>query len=337
MVWVTSRLFSKYQCNHRGWTRNKETKRVLKPYKDAQGYLRLNLKNNKGKRKTVYVHRLMGDTFLKDFDITDPDQTIDHIISQQRDNNNLHNLRIATRKQQNDNRTLPTRVPKSFHPIEQWTLDGQFVKRYESRSEAAATLGVSKNVRFGYKNGEPQEAYGFIWRYPEPGPDLDGELWGQSSAWVYVSNRGRMKMVINGQVVYGPVEGKQMAQGSQGYPTVAKKLLHLEVARLFLPPSPDPERTTINHKDGDKTNADVLNLERVTSAENAQHAHDTGLNTTSHPVVQMDLDGNVLARYPSAHAAARKVPKAHQSHITVCAQGKRKTCGGFRWKYAEGV
>lgn len=334
-MWFTSRAFPKYECNRQGCTRNKDTKYVHKPHRDAKGYLTVGLVNNEGEQEKVRVNRLMGDVFLEDFDITNQEQTIDH-INQRRDDNRLDNLRIATRKQQSENSTYPAQVPKNSYPIEQWTLDGQFVKRYESRQAASAALGVHHNTSFKYVDGEPRKVRGFIWRYPEPGPDLEGEIWEQIGAWVHVSNRGRVKKIIDGQVVYGPVDGSEAAQSPDGYAMAGTKLLHLEVARLFLPPSSDPGRTIINHKDGNKTNADVCNLERVTYSENTQHAYDTGL-IVARPVIQLDLDGTELARYPSTSAAARSVPEAHQGNIWACASGKNKTCGGYRWKFTGDV
>ena len=39
--------------------------------------------------------------------------------------------------------------------------------------------------------------------------------------------------------------------------------------------------------------------------------------------------------YESATEAARCVPKTSQSKICMVCQGKRKTCGGYSWKYVE--
>ena len=50
---------------------------------------------------------------------------------------------------------------------------------------------------------------------------------------------------------------------------------HRLVAAAFIRPIPDGME--VNHKDGDKSNNDVKNLEIVTSEENLRHARETGL------------------------------------------------------------
>lgn len=51
------------------------------------------------------------------------------------------------------------------------------------------------------------------------------------------------------------------------------------------------------------------------------------------PVLQIDKNTNeVIAEFPSIMEAQRKLG-CSQIHITHCCKGKRKTCGGFIWKY----
>lgn len=55
-------------------------------------------------------------------------------------------------------------------------------------------------------------------------------------------------------------------------------LLHRMLGFAFIP---NPEnKKFMNHKDGNKLNNDLTNLEWVTQSENAKHAWDTGLNKT---------------------------------------------------------
>lgn len=58
-----------------------------------------------------------------------------------------------------------------------------------------------------------------------------------------------------------------------------KRFIHRIVATAFIPnPENKPE---INHRDGNKLNNDVSNLEWATRSENELHAHATGLKTES--------------------------------------------------------
>ena len=58
------------------------------------------------------------------------------------------------------------------------------------------------------------------------------------------------------------------------------KPIHILLAKMFIP-NPDPQtKIEINHKDGNKLNYSLDNLEWVTKSENALHAHRLGLSVS---------------------------------------------------------
>ena len=52
------------------------------------------------------------------------------------------------------------------------------------------------------------------------------------------------------------------------------------------------------------------------------------------PILQFAKDGELVKEWSSAHEAERKLGIS-QSRICACLKGKRKTAGGFVWRYAR--
>ena len=88
----------------------------------------------------------------------------------------------------------------------------------------------------------------------------------------------------------------------------------------------------VHHIDGNKWNNDPDNLMVMTREEHAR-AHYDDINRRK-SVIQMDTDGNVIKEWPSAREADRETGASYQN-IYKCCRGKRKTAGGYMWRYAE--
>lgn len=119
--------------------------------------------------------------------------------------------------------------------------------------------------------------------------------------------------------------------------------VHRLVAEAFLlNPEGLPE---VNHKNGDKSDNSVSNLEWVSSAENVAHAvanklyrspkTGTGkfneLHSRSRPIAQYTKDGVFIKEYPSLQEAGRQ--GFHLGNVCSALKGRYKSTGGFLWKY----
>lgn len=121
-----------------------------------------------------------------------------------------------------------------------------------------------------------------------------------------------------------------------------KALIHRLVAETFIPnPENKPE---VNHKDGNKNNNSVYNLEWVTHAENVQNAINRGtayqnlggnINPRCKKIAQYDINDNLIKIWPSTRAPEYELGYGHRNIIIACKNNLVRY--GFKWKYYEGV
>jgi len=115
-----------------------------------------------------------------------------------------------------------------------------------------------------------------------------------------------------------PIDGKSTA-----------KLVHRLVAQTFIP-NPDslPE---VNHKDCNRTNDHVDNLEFCTRSYNNQYREKFGISSTEtigRPVFAIDLNTMEVSRFRSQHEAGRNLG-INVGSINMVIKGSRNQAGGF--------
>ena len=108
------------------------------------------------------------------------------------------------------------------------------------------------------------------------------------------------------------------------------KLVHRLVAEYFIGKSNDLQ---VNHKDGNKLNNCVSNLEYLNNEDNRLHAYVNKLHNIR-PVNQFDDDGKLIKSWESA-TQVYKVLGIRKEHICSCCKVNRKHAGGYKWEYND--
>ena len=159
-----------------------------------------------------------------------------------------------------------------------------------------------------------------------------------------VSDQGRVKSLNYNHTGTDRILRSRKNRGGYLYVNLHKDghrktiTVHRLVATAFI--SNPSNLETINHKDEDKTNNTVGNLEWMSIKDNINYgtrnkrASETQINdkNKSKEVQMFDMKGNLLAAFPSTHEAER-VTGIYHSHISKCCTGRSKSAGGYVWRY----
>ena len=118
------------------------------------------------------------------------------------------------------------------------------------------------------------------------------------------------------------------------------RLVHRLIASAFLPnPNKFPQ---VNHKDENKLNNNLNNLEWCTPGYNVRYGSNPPLtqmiDKRKIPVAQLDISGNVIAHYSSATEAQRitSIPQTNISRVCLHRKGFN-TAGGYKWEFVNSI
>jgi len=312
-----------YEISSFGNIRNFKTKRILKINNKKDGYSNITLNG-----KTFVLHRLVAIAFI---DNPNNKPTVNH-IDKNKHNNKLDNLEWATYSEQ----SLHSKNEVFNHNRSIWKIDmetNEKIKKYNTIKEAGLEINGKEN---SFKNisscalGKTNIAYGFKWEYENQDNIINNEVWKpfefeqMKTKNYFVSNFGRIK---NKERILKPIID------NNGYYNVNNKSIHIIVAKNFIE-NPNNYKV-VNHKDGNKLNNNVDNLEWVTQQMNCIHAINNQLRKNIKKVVL--TENNEIIKIFNSCMDASKELNVNCRSINKCCKSELKTCGEKKltFKYLE--
>ena len=344
--WRKINNFPNYSVSNFGNVMNVKTKKILK-LNIKGGYYHVSLVNDFSK-KLFKVHRLVAILFIEN---SENKPEVNH-KDKNKLNNNISNLEWNTRLENCQHRSIGLVYKSNKNkPILRLNKDtNEELEQYNSIEDAGkwafennltCNLHNGRNSIGNCVNGLSTISYGYKWKYVKNNT-LDNEEWKEINLLklfgeninlnkkYFVSNLGRFKnssgIIMNNYKVNG-----------NGYIRVYinKKTfaLHRLIALTFLENFENKEQ--VNHKDGNKLNNSIQNLEWVTNKENQIHKFQKGLgNNFTRKIGQYDLSGNYIREYNSIVLASKEL-NIGKSNISGVLTNNRKTAGGFIFKYLD--
>jgi hypothetical protein len=304
-----------------------------KPYKILKETLRAEYMgiqlNNNGKGKTFSIHRLVAIAFIKNDDIT---KIVNHKDGNKL-NNNILNLEWITYKENSKHALTNNLIIPKCIKVNQYSKDKKtLIKTFNSVKEAMDLTGISDSKICMVCKGKRNHTGGYFWKYT----NFDYEKI-EKPVGKKIIDYPNYTVTKEGKI-YSISHEKYISQrDNSGYQYVtlyndkgiSKDFsVHYLVSTLYIEnPNNFP---MINHKNHNRSDNKVENLEWVTYNENMIHFG----KKNGKSVIKLDKNDNIIETYSTIKEASEK-NGITTSNITNVCKGKQKTAGKFKWKYNE--
>jgi hypothetical protein len=345
-IWKPIQDCYDYEISNLGRVKNIKTGKYLKTSIRPDRYVNISLCVN-NKTKNCKLHRLIAQAFIPN---PENKPTVNH-IDRNRSNNKLSNLEWATMSEQNKHSAKNQKSSYFCRPIIQKTIDNIYIQTFSSIKEASLWLFNKNLTKYNslnelnqsiisskicaVANGKRKNAYNFIWNYKDNNKYINNEIWKEIPYEIIgkygyqVSNQGRIKDYKN--II------KEKFSTSQEYIRLSinhkSYLLHRLIALTFLENPENKEH--VNHKDGNKINNKLENLEWATCRENNIHKIETGLSNCKKKVNQYDKDMKYMNTFNSIKECA-KANNITASCVSFNCLGLSKNPKiGYYFRYAD--
>lgn len=299
--WKPHPISINYESSKLGQVRNIKTNRILNGSK-CKGYIVIGI-NGKTKSRGNFV----AETWLPPKPQDGKKYTLDH-INRIRHDDRVVNLRWATHREQLLNRKKVVQKGQK-RKVDQICLTTRNVlKTFSSLTSANCFFKKPKKCSHISKvcRGKQKTAYGFKWAYSS-GRICPNERWKiiEEHPTHKISTYGRVKTPTRGIVDFMNFTRNAL------YPHVKiqnkQYKIHILVGHAFL--GYNPQKPLYNHKNGDKWDPRLENLEQCTHTENINHAYDTGLTSLNKRIQLTHTKTNIAIEFRSMAKTSKYLGK----------------------------
>lgn len=149
-----------------------------------------------------------------------------------------------------------------------------------------------------------------------------------------VSNYGKVinkntKRVLKSCITNNGYQQVNLWKNNKGKNFLIHQLVYTNITQDY-----ELKNFVINHKDGNKLNNNINNLEKITYQENNLHAeYQIKTHKCAKPIYQLDKNKVIIQEWASIHEAQRKT---NINNISRALKTSR-TAGGYYWVYKENI
>ena len=325
-IWLNIPGYNNYLISNKGkiWSKNRQK------YKKSfilAGYYSVILGT-----KSFRIHRLVAQIFCKN---ENPNK---FTIVNHKDGNRLNNISENlewvnhAKNTKHSFQFRKTNLPSIRGEVQQ-IKEGSVINTFKSAQDAVRITGVNSSNLYAVLNGRKKDLLGYIWRYVNQIEEPEGKTLEEYDMYIITRNgkvfSKHIKNYIKGSISnngYAMVVLNKKGVKPKGF------LVHRLVATVYLDNC--CHHPIVNHKNGNKLDNRIENLEWVSANQNIIHSiYDLKKGNTK-KIEQYDLFGNFIATYESCKIAS-DITGYKQHSITKVARGERKSLFGYIWKFSQ--
>ena len=164
---------------------------------------------------------------------------------------------------------------------------------------------------------------------------MENEIWKDVKGYeglYQVSNLGRVK---SRRKILKPINGEYLKVGLSKKGTQKTIAIHRLVALTFL--EKNKKFNFVNHKDENKHNNNVTNLEWCSNVYNINYGsrnEKVSKNQSKYKILQKDNNDNIIKIWENIWDLKHNT-KFETTNIRKCCKGQYKNAYGYKWEYVD--